>query len=502
MSYRYRTGILVIVLMLAVVLFWTGSAVAFVPQGTGPDEAMIPTGQWTEIESGEYHWYAFHFDYDADRVADPIEIRMYAEPYDVATLTVRNAEQAELWRTDGEQEHFGCCTMVDIDNDENGNPDYAIWAGSLRSSGTYYIVVEHARNVSTPGMYRFTMSGEGLTFPTSAPVTAAEESTAEAAETTAVAPEPRVVAEAGSGPDLAMIPTGEWTTINEGEYHWYTFYFDYDEDYKTEAVEIRMYTDIYDGATLTVRNTEQAELWRTDGEQEHFGCCTMVDIDRDEDGKADYAVWAGSLRASGPYYIVVEHARNMSGPVAYRFTMSGRGFSFPTAAPVADMEVMTETTATMEVEAATEAPLVEEPEPIVLSGLNGTGPDYALAPTDATTVIDEGQYHWYAFQFDYDDDATMKPVEIRFYGMPSEGAALSVRNAEQAEQWRKEGEQLHFGCCTLVDVDEDENGVADYAMWAGNLRESGTYYIVVEHARNMSGPVTYHFTIDGDGISW
>ncbi|HRW06361.1 MAG TPA: hypothetical protein P5121_14755 [Caldilineaceae bacterium] len=488
----YGRGIVILIVAMALVMVWTGSALAQAPTGTGPDEAMTPTGQWVKIESGEYHWYVFHFDYDEDRVEKPVEIRMYTEPYDVATLTVRNEEQAQLWRDEGEQEHFGCCTMVDEDKDENGKPDYAVWAGSLRSSGTYYIVVEHSRDNPASGMYRFTISGEGLSFPKAMPAPMAEK--AEAAPA-AAAPEPRMVAEEGGGPDLAMIPTGEWTTIEEGQYHWYTFYFDFDEDYETEPIEIRMYTDVYDGATLTVRNEEQAQLWRDEGEQEHFGCCTMVDIDKDEDGKADYAMWAGTLRSSGQYYIVVEHAKSVAGPVAYRFTMTGRGFSFPTATPTAEQAV--------EAPTAPMAPAAEvAPSPIMLSGLNGTGPDYALAPTGEETLINEGEFHWYAFEFAYDDEEVMAPVEIRFYGHPSEGATLTVRNTEQAEQWRKEGEHLHFGCCTLVDKDEDDDGVADYAVWAGNLRESGTYYIVVEHARNMSGPVSYHFVITGDGVSW
>lgn len=485
----YGRGIVILILAMAFVLILSGTAMAQAPMGSGPDDTMTPTGQWMKIESGEYHWYAFHFDYDEDRVADPIEIRMYAEPYDVATLTVRDKEQAQLWRADGTQEHFGCCTMVDEDKDEDGNPDYAIWAGSLRSSGTYYIVVEHSRSMAESGMYRFTISGEGLSFPTAAPVPMAEEAEAAPAE-----PEPRMIAEEGGGPDLAMVPTGEWTIIEEGQYQWYTFYFDFDEDYETEPIEIRMYTDIYDGATLTVRNVEQANMWRDDGTQEHFGCCTMVDIDKDEDGKADYAMWAGTLRSSGQYYIVVEHARNVEGPVAYRFTMSGRGFSFPTAASATEM-VAEPTTTPAE-------PVAETTPPIVLSGLNGTGPDYALAPTGEETIINDGEFHWYAFQFDYDDEELMEPVEIRFYGWPSEGATLTVRNADQAEQWRQEGEHLHFGCCTLVDEDEDEDGIKDYAVWAGNLRESGTYYIVVEHAKNMSGPVSYHFVLTGEGVSW
>jgi 5-hydroxyisourate hydrolase-like protein (transthyretin family) len=484
---KYRKGMVVIVFFFIIALVGAGPAAAQAPQGGGPDEAMVPTGAWTEIKSGEYHWYKFHFDYDADRVAKPVEIRMYAEPYDGAILTVRNEEQAQLWRTEGEQEHFGCCTMVDVDRNDDGKSDYAVWAGTLRSSGDYYIVVEHAKSMTQPAMYRFTVSGEGLSFPMAKPAPAA--APAKAAEPTKVEPRMMTGLE-GTGPDYAMVPNGEWTAIDEGAYHWYAFYFDYDADRMAEPIEIRLYTDRFDGATLTVRNAEQAQLWRDEGEHQHFGCCTMVDVDKDKDGNADYAVWAGTLRSSGTYYIVVEHARNMTGPVMYRFTMSGKGFSFPSMAakPVAPP--------------AAAAPAAPEPiKPIVLTGLNGTGPDYALAPTTDWVAIEDGQYHWYAFQFDYDEDKDMKAVEIRFYADPYEGATLTVRNEEQANLWRQDGKHEHFGCCTLVDADKDKDGRADYALWASNLRASGTYYIVVEHTKNMSGPVMYRFELTGDGIS-
>ena len=76
-------------------------------------------------------------------------------------LTVRNAEQAQLWRTEGENQHFGCCTVETIDGEE---VDYGIWRGTLGSSGTYYIVVEKAKNVEGPVMYNFTIAGEGVSF--------------------------------------------------------------------------------------------------------------------------------------------------------------------------------------------------------------------------------------------------------------------------------------------------------------------------------------------------
>jgi hypothetical protein len=55
--------------------------------------------------------------------------------------------------------------MVDVDKDDNGLLDYAQWEGSLRESGRYFIVVEPAEGTKGPSYYRFTMTGDNLTFP-------------------------------------------------------------------------------------------------------------------------------------------------------------------------------------------------------------------------------------------------------------------------------------------------------------------------------------------------
>lgn len=288
--------------------------------GTGPDFPLMPTDEWQTIESGQYQWYAFSYDFDEDY--SPVEIRMFAEPKDGAILTVRNAEQAQLWREEGKQEHIGCCTVQDLGNDEE--TEYALWSGKLYSSGTYYIVVEHAKDLTAPVAYRFEIVGdEGVSMP------------AELYEAVAINPQPEpplaMAEEAltvgdtmGSGPDYAMTPTGQWTALESGQYHWYVFDYDFDADYG--PVEIRIYTEPKDGAILTVRNADQAQIWREEGKHEHLGCCTVQDLGNDEE--TDYALWSGKLYSSGTYYIVVEHAKSMSGPAHYMFTLEGEGVSY------------------------------------------------------------------------------------------------------------------------------------------------------------------------------
>lgn len=281
--------------------------------GGGPDEAGAPTGAWMPLQVGEQHWYAFNFDYDA-KVTEPIQIKIYAEPKDSAVLTVRNEEQAQLWRDEGKNEHFGCCTVETIKGDKT---DYGIWSGQLFSSGRYYIVVEHAKNMTAPATYRFTIEGKNISFPTAKMAPPVEAAPAPAAP--AMAP-----SQIGGGPDEAMAPmTGQWIKLEPGTTHWFAFKYDYDSSF--EPFQIKIYANPEKGAVLTVRNEEQAQLWRTEGKNEHFGCCTVETISGEE---TDYGVWVGRPGSSGAYYIVVETAKGVEGPVLYNFTIAGEGVSY------------------------------------------------------------------------------------------------------------------------------------------------------------------------------
>lgn len=501
----------VIVVALALVLI-PGIVFAETPTGEGPFDAMAPTGTWMDLQEDETHWYVIHYDYDGEKPIEPLEIRMFAEPYASAALTVRDQAQVDEWIRDGEQPHFGCCTMVDKDVNHDGKFDHAQWAGSLRESGDYYLVVEHDKNVAGPATYRFTVEGKNISFPTMA------ESPEEAPMAPAKAEIPAQILApvslqglAGSAPDYALTPTGTWTELTPGKHHWYTFDFDFDTEVK-QPVTVRLYAEPQGSATLTVRNAEQAQLWKDEGEHNHFGCCSMVDVDMNENGEADYALWAGSLRESGRYYIVAELNEGETAPAYYRFTISGENLSFPqlNEAPVAlaSPEIMQE--AEMQ-----QAMAKSTAETMPAPDWAGTGPDFAMAPNDEWQSLDPGAYHWYKFTFDENKDWT-EPLAIRLYTEPADAAILTVRNGEQAEFWRQEGVHEHFGCCvpkeeTKKEINDDgdqEHGdgttteALDYAFWSADLTESGIYYLVVEHAENLSEPAFYRFEMDGDGVSY
>ena len=508
MSRKMWKPMAVIAVALVLLLAWEVVAYAQAPTGEGPFDTMAPSGEWMQLEEGEYDWYSFHFDYDSsdEAVHEPIEIRMFAEPYASATLTVRNQDQIEQWVRDGENLHFGCCTMVDRDRNDDGFADYAEWAGTLRESGTYYIVVEHAKDVAETSFYRFDISGENLSFPSEA-LASTEESAPAVTEAPAEAMAPVVLPElAGTAPDYALVPTGAWTELEADGSHWYVFDYDYDKD-ATHPVKIRLYNEPYEDVVLTVRNTEQADLWRRDGENKHFGCCSMVDVDKNNDGLIDYSEWEGSMRNSGRYYIVVESAEGVKTPAYYRFTLTGDNLSFPRlveetagiVAPIGEPKPAPEPVAMAE-------PVMEALEP---AGLMGTGPDFAMQPTLAWTQLEKGQQHWYKFTYD-DDDDNARPVTIHMFADPKDATILTVRNGDQAETWRQDGENLHFGCCTPAkgptgDEEGDEKIDAKdlaYAQWSANLTESGEYFIVIEHDKDVNEPGFYRFEVSGDGVAF
>lgn len=482
-----RTYIPLIVAGVAVmVLLLVGVSMAATAGGTGPDDAMTPDGQWKTLTSGTQHWYMFRFDYDSARANEPVEIRIYSEPFDGAVLTVHNEQQAAIWRRDGKLEHFGCCTLYDQDRNSDGKSDFALWSGALGASGNYYIVVEPAQNVNRV-QYRFELTGKGVSYPvTTAPVTVAPVVVPPAELTEKV-----MGSLVGTGPDFAMSPTDEWRELKSGEYQWFKFHFGYDEARANQNIEVRLYSEPNQGAILTIRNEAQANLWRKDGKHEWFGCAMPFDQDRNSDGNPDFGLWSGQLGISGDYYLVVEHGKQIKEPVYYRMVISGEGVSYPTVAvPVVKEEPVVKPVVVTQ-------PVVDEE-----IALMGTGPDFAMKPTGEWHTINSGETQWYAFRFAYDEKLANEPIEIRITSEPFDAAVLTVHNEQQAELWRRDGKLEHFGCCTLFDQDKDNDGKPDFALWSGKLTVSGTYYIVVERAPNITGPVRYQFTVSGNGVSF
>lgn len=290
---------------------------AYVPMGTGPDDAFALDGAWHKLELGQRHWYAFSFDYVEDMKDEAVDIAMRVEPEYGALFTVRTPEQGQLWRTRGEHEFMGCCA-----ENEFAAGDFS-WAGALPETGTYYVVVEHSRiHPSDTVYYALEVDGKNLELelpmmmPMPITVPASQADTLPAIAPEAVAPVAETLPQPGIGPDSALAIDGEWRELVAGAEHWYTFDFDYDDE-MDEAIQIGMFVEPDESALFTVRTPENITLWRNEGEVEFVGCCSENEV-----GVGDVS-WAGKFAESGSYFVVVEHDDASPETAYYRLLIDG-----------------------------------------------------------------------------------------------------------------------------------------------------------------------------------
>jgi hypothetical protein len=155
-------------------------------------------------------------------------------------------------------------------------------------------------------------------------------------ETFALTIEPAVTAiarMAGSGPEYALSPTGEWATIKPGESHWYKFNYDYahanESDDNEPAVAIANLEMVNPGSVgFAVQTMERMGPWTdVDDDPGFLGVGSPLYLGTDDDNDSVYSVddllWAGSARSSGTYYIIVK------GDGPYRLTVTGETVNFP-----------------------------------------------------------------------------------------------------------------------------------------------------------------------------
>jgi hypothetical protein len=181
------------------------------PVVSSPEQPLSYSDQWVDIQPGEWHWYAFKFDFDdsTDDEQGPATIRLDTQPVGGATLTLLNREQVRAWQDGEGLEGFGAatpatnrveekqsrsafCNIYPNDPVCTGVPDhsgsmcenlrdpastgtacryttteprgYSTWSGVIGSSGTYYILVRGDSRTTGPIQYKFTTGGEGLTM--------------------------------------------------------------------------------------------------------------------------------------------------------------------------------------------------------------------------------------------------------------------------------------------------------------------------------------------------
>lgn len=296
-------------LLVASMLVFPGAIVALGAEGgTGPADALSPAGEWMPLTNGQQVWYAFK--HDGGDTA--ILVRMGVSPSNSATFSVWTPENVRQWVAGEKPAPIGS----GVKNDTFG--DDLVWTGSFNFPGAYYVLVEQTGRAS--GSYKLDISGKGVSFPpakvetataaaaaTAAAPTAAK--AAPAAKTAAAEPvAPAAKAKAGTGPDDALTPTGEWAPLAVGQKVWYAL----PQDGGGSKVLVRMAVDPKNSATYKILTPEQVRVWAAGQTYEPVG------RGANDDAFGDDLVWTGSFKTPGAYYIVVEQ----TGPNAGGYKLS------------------------------------------------------------------------------------------------------------------------------------------------------------------------------------
>ena len=336
-----------------------GQASAEATAGFGPETAIAPTVGWTTVEPGTTHWYTFDYDYvdgdegDSNTPKQAIALLEMATPGSVE-FTVQTMERLGPWASEDEDPgHVGVGSPLYLGTDDDNDSVYSaherVWAGSAKASESYLIIVEG------DGAYQLTVDGETVNFTQPAldgavafaglaspsemsdgpqMVAMASDAGEVQSETFALAIEAAPAAiMAGSSPSSAVAPTIGWATVKPGESHWYQFDYDYvhknesDDNEPSQAIATLEMANP-GSVGFVVQTPDRFGPWLDkDDDPGVLGVGSPLYLGTDDDNdsvySADKLLWAGSARASGTYYIIVE------GDGAYRLTVAGDTVNFP-----------------------------------------------------------------------------------------------------------------------------------------------------------------------------
>jgi Tol biopolymer transport system component len=198
--YQVKKKFLAVNILLGVVVLLAGSitaAVAVAAQGTGPDNARVPSHQWQPLNAGDSYWYAFEYGGDGSQ----IEVRLEVEPAEGAAFQVWTPGEIERWRLGLEANPIGRGSV------DPSTAKVFVWSGSFNDVGTYYVVVEHAGNQPGTSYYLLSIDGEGVSLSTSTPTPPATSEPNEAESKSEAPSEPtgKLVFQTSMGGDIYTI---------------------------------------------------------------------------------------------------------------------------------------------------------------------------------------------------------------------------------------------------------------------------------------------------------
>jgi hypothetical protein len=151
------------------------------PAGWGPNSAMHPVDGSVSIQPGEWQWYKVKYNAvksdEIDHIS-PMTLRVYSEPAGAVEVTLRTQEQVQKWQKTGENEYFGMCSCVRIQDcgsgkvvdgnkhnactDKYKDANYGEWSSKMPATTEIYLVVKSKS--AAPATYQLKFSGDGYSY--------------------------------------------------------------------------------------------------------------------------------------------------------------------------------------------------------------------------------------------------------------------------------------------------------------------------------------------------
>jgi hypothetical protein len=213
---------------------------------------------------------------------------MAVSPSNSATFSVWTPENVREWAAGEKPNPVG----RGVKNDQFGGD--LIWSGSFKFPGTYYVLVEQTGG--TAGSYKLDVSGKGVSFPPAVAAPAAAAAPATTPATAEKAVPTTAVTKAGTGPDDALTPSGEWAPLAKGQQVWYAL----PQDGGGSTILARLAVEPKNAATFKILTPENVRLWAAGQKYEPVGRGAT------SDAYGGDQIWTGSFKIPGAYYIVVE----------------------------------------------------------------------------------------------------------------------------------------------------------------------------------------------------
>lgn len=308
----------------------------------------------------------------------------------------------------------------------------------------------------------------------------------------------------GSGPENALTPGGEQTTLAPRERRWYIFKYDDDAagDPTNVIAELRM--DQPGSVSFEVWSEQNLRQWQNGEDFTPTGAGTpafAIEEGSNTDNRDRSLLrWVGGGRATTLYYLIVEN--NTDTPVNYTLTVSGPTVSFPGIAAGTAMTMtmgMTGTTGMVDTGSMAGAMM------------GGTDAGNAVTPTGQRTTLAPRERRWYTFKYNFDqeenanddtveNDASEVIAELR---MAQAGAlSFEVWSQDDVSRWQNGEDFTPTGAGTpafaIGEGDDDRDRTL--LRWVGSGEATVTYYLIVQN--NTDETVTYRLSVMGESVSF